>query len=785
MRSDIILDESKQQKGKPLNMLISSDGIFIPENGILTRDDDLPYLSGDLKIGLDAAQLKGFKALVDLGLGFYDKVHTLGRSGHAQVGLNVLPNKERVPVIKGNDIYVPIMFQAVGVNPDMWLRRVLRLIEKKIPLKIGRLLSLDNVPRLDKAQMEQALANGDIACGNELRVNDDGSISVRLADISFINDDLAMRLSHKVHDAVLIHSRSGLIPYQDINPVPAPLIHSRSLSIHSIRFSSGIYQSVIRPQVCEQVKHLEGGLYLEAIRSTRIGKQYKASGVRQIELYNYGDTSIEKSDIWITLDIYPADNLEEQRQRYFTSAEQTKFIHRHGISFLQATGLENKEIYQPLFEDITPSLCDDGFYARIITPNGVTAVEWLPTEKFTFNRLQNVINETYGRSHHPSIDPFIAGLSYSKDQGRVLVLYNLPNAEKLIYLVEECGIRSFIFKGMRSRPEDFIAGSLPQRLNVYMDGHLHETLMNLSAEGVAFTLFFDEFDEDDKLLKTHIRELFKGFWCDPTAKVRLDNIEVIVNMYGWHKDHAANLAKDDVALFFKALSKLFGRDKLAVSHGKGPGFMRLADVTARDQGILSIGIGINVEKINQKPNFAPEIGLEFDNDERSYRQKLLDHWGNISVFNVGGFGTNEELAITMCSSKLYEYIPFPIILVDSSEGEHIWKHADIQAQIISTTQELVYKKKDGSLDHIDISNAPLGTKWLGNMVCCVDSYKEAADILARFRDDPVAFWKKAGITAQEITFAWEGQLKLQSKYSQNIPVFITEAVAKMTDGEGV
>ncbi len=766
-------------------MLITSDGIFIPHNGILTREDDLPFLSGDLKIGLTGTQLKGFSEILAQckaqGESFYDKVHTLGRSGHAQVGLNVLANTEKQPVIKGNDIYVPIMFQAVGENPDMWLRRVLRLVEKKLPIKVGRLLALNTVASLTRAEMEAALADGDIACGGEPRINEDGSISVRLDDISFINDDMAMKLSHKVHDAVLIHSRSGLIPYQDINPVPTPLIHGRSLSIHSIRFSSGIYQSVIRPQVHDGVKHLEGGLYLEAIRSTRIGKQYRASGVRQIELYNGSETSVEKSDIWITLDIYPADNLEEQRDRYFTSARQTSFIHKHGISFLQATGLERPEVYQPLFDNITAVLCDEGIYARVITPNGVSAVEWLPTEKFTFNRLQNVINETHGRSHHPDIDPFIAGLSYSKDQGRVLVLHNLPDAQRLVYLVEECGIRSFIFKGMRSSQDSFISGSAPQRLNVYMDGHLHETLMKLAGEGVAFTLFFDEFGDDGKLLKTHIRELFKGFWCDPAAKIRLDGIEVIVNMYGWHKDHAANLAKEDVASFFASLSDLFGKDRLAVSHGKGPGFMRLADETARDQGILSIGIGINVEKIDQKPNFAPEIGLEFDNDERSYRQKLLDHWGNISVFNVGGFGTNEELAITMCSSKLYEYIPFPIILVDSSEGEHIWKHADMQAHVISTTQKLVYRTKAG-LEDIDISNAPLGTKWLTNMVCCVDSYKEAADILATFRDDPAAFWQKAGITPQEIAFAWEGQQKLQAKYGQNIPDFITQAVEKMVAG---
>ncbi len=766
-------------------MIITPDGIFVPENGILTHDDDLPFLTGDLKISLSVEQLSRLSKVLQQakegGASFYDLVHTLGRSGHAQIGLNVLPNRAREVVIRDHDIYVPIMFQAVGQNPDMWLRRVLRLVQKDIPVKLGRLLGLNNVPRLNKQQMEIALERGDIACGSELRINQDGSISVRLDDISFINDDMAMKLSHKVQDAIIIHSRSGLIPYQDINPVPAPLIQGRSLSIHSIRFSSGIYQSVIRPQVCEKIKHLEGGLYLEAIRSTRIGKQYQASGVRQIELFNYGETSVEKNDIWITLDIYPADNLEEQRKRYFTSPEQTKFIHKHGISFLQATGLEKTEISNSLFENISPVLCEEGIYARVITPNGVSAVEWLPTEKFTFNRLQNVINETHNRSHHPDIDPFIAGLSYSKDQGRVLVLYNLPDAQRLVYLVEECGIRSFIFKGMRARKEDFISGSQPQRLNVYMDGHLHETLMKLASEGVAFTLFFDEFGENGKLLKTHIRELFKGFWCDPNAKIRLDAIEVIVNMYGWHKDHAANLAKDDVDKFFTALSGLFGRDKLAVSHGKGPGFMRLADVTARAQGILSIGIGINVEKIDQKPNFAPEIGLEFDNDERSYRQKLLDHWGNISVFNVGGFGTNEELAITMCSSKLYEYIPFPIILVDSSEGEHIWKHADLQAEVISTTQKLVYKTKAG-IEDIDISNAPLGTKWLSHMVCCVDSYAEAAEILSKFSSDPVAFWKKAGITPQEIAFAWEGQLKLQAKYSQNIPDFITEAVKKMIAG---
>ena len=176
--------------------------------------------------------------------------------------------------------------------------------------------------------------------------------------------------------------------------------------------------------------------------------------------------------------------------------------------------------------------------------------------------------------------------------------------------------------------------------------------------------------------------------------------------------------------------------------------------------------------------YYPEVGLEFFNEERSYRQKLLDHWGNVSVFNVGGFGTFEELAITMCSAKLFEYIPFPMLLVDSSEGAHSWENAARQAQVISTKDRLVYKTADG-IKEIDISKSPLGTPWLTNMVFCVGSYREAGEILERFRRDPAAFWTQAGIGAEDIAHAWEGQRKLQQKYAQNIPDFIREAVAKM------
>jgi predicted Rossmann-fold nucleotide-binding protein len=288
----------------------------------------------------------------------------------------------------------------------------------------------------------------------------------------------------------------------------------------------------------------------------------------------------------------------------------------------------------------------------------------------------------------------------------------------------------------------------------------------------------------------HFFEFFKGFWCRPEAKPRLDKIEIVINMYGWHRDSLADQNADAIEAFLAKISEFVGRERLAVMHGKGPGFMRVADFTARRLGILSIGVGIDAEKVGQISNIMPEIALDFESNERLYRQKLMDHIGDIKVFNIGGFGTQEESAITICSAKLLEFMPAPMLYIDTSSGktvegeaalstEHHWQPQWQQIQNISKTTGFEFANSEGEIKSFDLSNSPLGPKWVSNVCHCVQSYEDAADIVIEFLRDPLIYWKKHEVDSNgdTIKIAWNNYLKKRNHY-QLRPARIYEDVLK-------
>ena len=751
-------------------MLLTSDGHFIAKKNIQENKDGIPFLTGDILIPLNQTETETLSSIVERSNGnkklFYNNIKLLGRSGHAQVGIETTIRPTGSFELSDDHMRLPIKVLALGEIRQQWLE-TLQEVSKKFPVRIGRLLILDQETRFNKSETERAFKDKWMYCKNSYEINDDGSVSIYPEKLEFIYDQNSFE-HYDTRRSVLIHSRNALKQYLDVREVPEFHIRSQSLAVLGIRLSSGPFPIIIRHDINNQLMHLHGGLYLDAFRTTKIGTEYGASGLRQIEIFNHSETDYQNDKIKITVDVFPTPKDKKNQKSKYNDIEQRAFWHLHGSSFVFATNLQSPNVQNLLYDKISPYRQDKAYYGRIITDQGVSNIPWATTKKFQKSVTEQAVKNPSGvREKSRNFLDVIKRLRSTVEQGRVFISHALPDADELLHLANQ-GISSFIFKGMKT--EDMIFAGKPSQIrhNAYMTAHLYETILHLYKRGVSFTFIFHSDSAQDPE-NTHVLEFFKGFWCRPEAKQRLDEVEVILDVYGWHHNTLSQKNKMFMKNFLTKLSKHLGKNKLAVMHGKGPGFMLLADQTSRKLDILSIGIGIDVEKVDQAPNFEPDVLLDFDSSERLFRQKLLDHLGTIKLFNIGGFGTLEEAAISVCSKKLLEIMPSPMLFVDASGSKTIknhsseknvstnhWKSLVNQFNNISNTNGFEYAAKNGT-SQIDISAYPLGPRWITKICHCVNSYDEGADILINFLSDPAKYWQKIGLTEKQdlLELAWQ------------------------------
>ena len=126
---------------------------------------------------------------------------------------------------------------------------------------------------------------------------------------------------------------------------------------------------------------------------------------------------------------------------------------------------------------------------------------------------------------------------------------------------------------------------------------------------------------------------------------------------------SARTARDDPRYEqARALAQRLGEEGFSIITGGGPGIMEAANRGARDAGVPSVGLGIELPH-EQGMNEYVDLGLNFH--YFFTRKVMFVRYASGFVVFPGGFGTMDEMfeAATLRQTEKIRY--FPIVLVGS------------------------------------------------------------------------------------------------------------------------
>ncbi len=115
----------------------------------------------------------------------------------------------------------------------------------------------------------------------------------------------------------------------------------------------------------------------------------------------------------------------------------------------------------------------------------------------------------------------------------------------------------------------------------------------------------------------------------------------------------------------REIARRLGEAGMAIITGGGPGLMEAANRGARDAGVTSVGLNIELP-FEQAPNAHQDLSLHF---EYFFTRKLMFvRYATAFVVMPGGFGTLDELFEALVLEQVDKIRDFPIVLV----GTRFW-----------------------------------------------------------------------------------------------------------------
>lgn len=644
-----------------------------------------------------------------------------GRSGNAQIGVKTdLLSPETLPQIEGNDVHIKGGLQ--NLNP--LLGDALELF--KVGDEIGRLVIMDPELRIHDVRhyLHKRLFVGRLDGkghydGFEIQQETDpltGKVSdyvlAELEPYQYCFEPRAINES-SVNDVI----KKGRIALAKIRSrtsinMDKTELHPGGLFIGAIKISLGDIYGII-DGVTEPADH--GIMHLPA----RVLDPFRTFRDRQVELYHFGSEKVSLQRVKVRIRFFRAKNpltvpliKNKVKDGYklcdlLTNAEVSNlflFVENNSLGMI---------LNKNNFVQIEKAIDAHGQAQLEIIKNAVL--------ESTVRKPKQTHLKTGNGEFAKTLEKLsvLGGIN-----SRVYISDTFPTSE-VIDALRTSGVRTFLMNTSNpSFGDDYVKKMI----------HLTHTVTS-DCEFLRYE------SETDKLYT-----FYHGCFIEPDDIERFDAVRYWFAFYGSHTKEADNQLTIDL---INKLALKFGGE-MGIVHGGGPGLMKEANDLARQHNIMSVGIAIDLEGERQLSLTTCDGLIKYKEGLRLARQDHLQKLSNLPIVNTGGYGSAEELAITITSMKLHENPLAPLILLDP---DNLW--ADTQEQIV------------------EIAKSGYGPIFVPNLVKSCRNGDDAQAELLRFCTDPDKWYAANEIPSESVKRARlkSGRIRAESLYQDNIEVF--------------
>lgn len=621
-----------------------------------------------------------------------------GRSGNAQIGIKTdILSPETVPVVDGGDIHLDGKLQnlnpLVGDALDLF----------KTGDEIGRLVIMDPELRIHDVRhyLHKRLFVGRVTGrgrhdGFEIRREtdpltgkDSDYILVELEPYQYCFEPGALNTS-SVND-VIKKGRIALTKIRSRTPLTLDraMLRPGELFIGAIKISLGdiygIIDAVTEPEEFG-IEHLPA----------RVLDPFRTFRDRQVELFHFGDEPLELSRIKVRIRFFRAKN------PLTVPLKKNKVKDGYRLCDL-LTNAEVSNLFQFVEDQSLGMIINKNNFVQI--PRALDAQGQAQIEIIKNAVLESTVRKPIYSFPVQGNGEFTKTLEKLSVLGginsRVFIGDNFPSPE-MIDALKVSGVRTFL-----------IDTENPSFADVYI-----KKMIKLTHTATSDCEFLRYDTKTDKLYT-----FYHGCFIEPDDRERFDAVRYWFAFYGSHTKQADNQLTIDL---MNRLALKFGGE-MGIVHGGGPGLMKEANDLARQHNIMSVGIAIDLEGERQLSLTTCDGLIKYREGMRLARQDHLQKLSNLPVINTGGYGSAEELSISITSMKLHENPLAPVILLDP---DNLWSHMKAQT--------------------VDIAEKKYGPVFIPNLIKPCRNSDDAVVELLQFCSDPDSWYAKNNIPMESV-----------------------------------
>jgi uncharacterized protein (TIGR00730 family) len=188
-----------------------------------------------------------------------------------------------------------------------------------------------------------------------------------------------------------------------------------------------------------------------------------------------------------------------------------------------------------------------------------------------------------------------------------------------------------------------------------------------------------------------IGEMVEGF-------DKLTGIEPAVTIYGAARLQPGSYDYEKT----REISSLLGKEGFNIITGGGPGAMEAANLGAREAGVRSVGLNIELP-MEQVCNVYANVTITFNHFFA--RKVMLVKYSTAFVIIPGGMGTLDELTEVLTLIQTHKIKPFPVVLFNSGfwQGLLDWMRKSPLANGYLTEDDLkLLRMSDDPKEVVDI-----------------------------------------------------------------------------------